>query len=210
MLNESATETRPQSSLAVGPRRRGVIAELVAAVEVAGGGPTPDAKTTARCIEAVDRLVDLRAEEAVHSLLWMILLTSDQQVLHEHIILRLPELGPRVLEPALAMARTDVSPDRGICRVLARLGIRDRRCLSAFGRVLEERPAVGAKLFAEYGDRRARGVLRAAMRKMLARSEKRRPREAMAELLRAYAGLGGMLSREMQARVTTWLEGAGD
>lgn len=52
-------------------------------------------------IHAVDLLVDLKATEAVDRMVRVLARTSWDDLLHDRILMRLPEFGAAVLEPAL-------------------------------------------------------------------------------------------------------------
>jgi hypothetical protein len=80
-------------------------------------------------IHAVDLLADLKASEAVEPMIRAVLAGDWDEILPDRATLRLPELGPAVLEPTLRALEEDISePGRDrLCDVIAKLGVRDER-----------------------------------------------------------------------------------
>ena len=62
-------------------------------------------------IHAVDLLVDLKADEAIEPMLRALVRTDWMSILHGLIIIRLPEFGAPVVEPALALLADAKDPD---------------------------------------------------------------------------------------------------
>ena len=85
-------------------------------------------------IHAVDLLVEMEAVEAIEPMLRVLAATTWDEVIHDRIVLRLPKLGPAVLEPALARIEPRMAPDLhdAICSVLAKLGVRDERVYAEY------------------------------------------------------------------------------
>ena len=147
-------------------------------------------------VAAVDRLVDLRAEEAIDDLLLHLVYPGAPKPLLDRITERLPELGAPVLEPALDyLAHACLRGRRRICAVLAKLDVPDRRCLVAFRQLLRDDAAAGARVLADYGDRRARGMLRKEIRKAAAMPEGHHARRELGALMQSYERLGGGVER---------------
>jgi len=139
----------------------------------------------------VDLLVDLKATEAIAPMLQALSELDLDDIMHSRIVVRLPDLGPAVLEPALAMlaeerALDDEDVDDGdvdddvvddedgddagvdetvsaLCEVLSKLGIKDERVFEALCWQFERGETWTAGAFANYGDKRALPILEAAL-----------------------------------------------
>ena len=117
-------------------------------------------------IHAVELLADLKAVDAIAPMLEMLAATDSDEIIHNRIQLRLPNIGLAVLEPALAKLpeRVEDKPYAALCEVLAKLGTKDERIWHALCRLFEADPVLGGILLADYGDTRAVPLLDAAIR----------------------------------------------
>src|SRR5262249_10515876 len=93
-----------------------------ASYDTAPGGGWPP-------IHAIDLLADLGALEAIPMMLRLLGDPGPLPLLHDRLLTRLHDLGPSVLEPALAAAtETDDAEYRAdIASIVAKLGVRDER-----------------------------------------------------------------------------------
>jgi len=157
--------------------------------------------TLERPIHAVDLLVDLKAVAAVGPMLDRLGVTDLDEVIHDHIALRLPEIGPAVLEPALARLppRAEDASYGSLCCVLAHLELEDERIYQALCNLLEADQVLGGILLADYGDTRALPLLEAAIRNF--EPDLTSPvRPDLVDLVESYEILGGPLPAELRAK----------
>jgi hypothetical protein len=82
-------------------------------------------------------------------------------ILHSRIVVRLPELGGAVLEPALAHIDRTTDPDvlHALACVIAALGVRDERIYAVLRQLFETDPIRTACCVAEYRDLRGLDLL---------------------------------------------------
>ena len=108
-------------------------------------------------VHAARLLGELRAADAVQPMLRLLADTDPMDVLHDRIILSLPEIGEPVVEPALRAYAGSDDPDfkASVASVLARTGVRDDRIFALLLENLRTAPSHGAGDLAEYGDERA-------------------------------------------------------
>ncbi len=162
-------------------------------------------------IHAADLLVDLKATDAIEPMLLALTETDFDDILYSRIVLRLPELGAAVLEPALAALAVegeegDGEDDtiHGLCEVLATLGIRDERIFEALRQVFERDMQFGAGMLASYGDPRALSLIEEAIANFEPDFTQRWSRSELVELLDAQERLGGVLAPDVRERHDGW------
>ena len=157
-------------------------------------------------IHAVDLLVDLRATEAIEPLLDALSDCEGDEILANRIVIRSPELGAAMLEPALARL-TDADDDEapGLCEILANLKIEDERIFETLKeRFLEDRQDFWVGLFATYGDRRALPLIDDAIAAFEPDLSDMMSRMELVELVDAHERLGGVLSPELREKIDGW------
>ena len=152
-------------------------------------------------IHAVDLLADLKAVAAVGPMLDRLAVTDFDEVIHDHIALRLPDIGPAVLEPALARlpARAEDAPYGSLCCVLAHLELEDERIYQALCTLFAADPVLGGILLADYGDTRALPLLDAAIRDFEP-DVTSAIHPDLVDLVESYEILGGPLPEELRAK----------
>jgi hypothetical protein len=184
-------------------------------------------------IHAVDLLVDLKATEAIGPMLDALGELDLDDIMHSRIVVRLPDLGPAVLEPALAMlaeeralddedvddgdvdddAVEDVDVDDGVvdevvvsalCEVLSKLGVKDERIFEALCWQFERGETWTAGAFANYGDKRAIPILEAAIAAFEPDFSYLYGGTDLMDLIESYESLGGVLSPELRSRFDGW------
>lgn len=166
-------------------------------------------------LHAVDLLIDLQATEAIVPMLQVYadeLGTLDDTDIDEmrsvRIMVRLPELGHAVLEPALAFIADHANDENAAyaaSKVLTQLGIKDERIFDAVRRVFEVDEVLGAGMLASYGDERGAGVIERALGMFEPDFSSEWSKACVGDLLLAHRELGGVLPRELHARVDGWL-----
>jgi hypothetical protein len=154
-------------------------------------------------IHAVDLLVDLGATEAIEPLLRALAESEWDEILHDRILLRLHDLGPAVLEAALAaLARTTDSEFRdAICYVLAELGVKDERIYAELCTLFDRDDTAGAGCFADYGDPRALPRIERALWEFDTEGRGTFGLMGLADLVEAYNELGGDMPPELGERI---------
>jgi hypothetical protein len=161
-------------------------------------------------IHAVELLVELRAVEAIETMLDVVFETEIEDGLHVTVVRGLSELGAdAVLAPTLRRLDEAVDPDvtSSLLEILTALGVKDERIYDAIGKVFEADPAAGAMHFGQYGDPRALPRLReriAALTLDTARPDPKaltRARSNMLDLLAAHQRLGGVLEGSLRRHV---------
>ena len=81
-------------------------------------------------VHAADLLVDLKATEAIEPMLHTLAELDFDDSLFNRVVVRLPELGAVVLEPALAFLadhEDDEDTVQSVCEVLGKLGVKDEQ-----------------------------------------------------------------------------------
>ena len=160
-------------------------------------------------IHAVDLLVDLKANEAIEPLLLALRESTFDDILFSRIVVRLPELGAPVLEPALAFLadnEDDADASHGLCEVLASLGIKDDRIFDALRNVFDQGEVqFGAGMLAAYGDSKALPLVVDAIASFTPDFKETWSRGDLVELLAAHERLGGVLPPELRERVDRWI-----
>ncbi len=154
-------------------------------------------------IHAVGLLVDLGAVEAIEPMLDILAETDWDTIIHDRIVLRLPELRAAVLEPALAriVPEMDEALRDNLCSILAELGVRDERVYAELCRAFERDETLGAVRFADYGDPRALPLLARALLEFEPDWESPFGLIGLADLVDAHERLGAPLPAELRAHV---------
>ena len=156
-------------------------------------------------IHAVGLLVDLGSAEAVEPLLRALRASDWSEILHDRILLRLHELGPVVLEPALREAKVARTENEdfhdALCAVLAELGVKDERIWVELRSRFERDEVGGALCFGDYGDPRALPLLERAIRHFEPEDHGQFGLVSLADLVEAHDRLGGTLPDEVLEHV---------
>jgi hypothetical protein len=157
-------------------------------------------------IHAVDLLVDLGSAAAVKPLLHILQATDWNEILHDRILLRLHELGPAVLEPALRdaqAARTEGDEDShdALCAVLAELGVKDERIWVELCSRFERDDDGGALCFGDYGDPRALPLIEQAIRNFESDEHGQFALTCLATLVDEHDRFGASLPDDLLERV---------
>jgi hypothetical protein len=163
-------------------------------------------------IHAVDLLADLKATEAIEPMLDALPELTFDDILYSRIVTRLPDLGPAVVEPALAVLSdeqeqgedTDEETVSGICEVLAKLGVKDERVFEALCWAFKRGEPWTASAFAIYGDKRAVPILEAAIATFEPDFGRAWGGVELMDLVEPYENLGGVLPPDVRARVDGW------
>lgn len=161
----------------------------------AGGGWPP--------IHAVGLLADLKATEAVEPMLRLLCETSWDHIIHDRLILRLHELGPAVIEPALAILDKGPSEDvrHSVCCVLAEVGVRDPRIYAHLCAFFDEDEALGATCLSDYGDPAALALLEAAIEDFEPNFEVSYGLMGLNDLVESFQRLGGVMPEDVREHV---------
>jgi hypothetical protein len=159
-------------------------------------------------VHAADLLIDLKAVEAIEPMLHLLAETDFEDVLYNRVVVRLPELGSAVLEPALTFL-ADKADDEDIvmsvCEVLAKLGVKDERIFEALSEVFEPgNEPLTAGLLAAYGDPRALPLIEDAILSFEPDLTSLLSRSDLIELLDAQERLGGFLASDVRERIDDW------
>jgi hypothetical protein len=174
-------------------------------IEILTTGDDDSANSGWPAIHAVGLLVDLHAEAAIESMLDVLVETDFTHIVHDRIILRLPELGAAVLEPAVARLdeadEDDEDAIHSLGVVLSQLGVKDERVFHFLCDVFDDDPSFGTMLLADYGDARALPMVADAIREFEPDFASPFWRVAFADMREAYERLGGVLEGELAARV---------
>jgi hypothetical protein len=166
-------------------------------------------------IHAIDLLIDLQSEEAIVPMLAALadyFCSPDFREVDEtfsvRLTSRLPELGRRVLEPALAFLAENEDRDGavyGTCDVLVELGIKDPRIFEALIKAFEADAVLGAGMFADYGDPRATVWIGQALAAIAPGPASEWERTSVKDLLHAFDQLEGELPPDVRRRLEVWL-----
>jgi hypothetical protein len=189
--------------LSLGPA---VVPELVALLEdddasmedAPGDGWPP--------IHAVSLLAELRATEGVEPMLRALVRTDWMAILHDRVLLRLPEFGAIVVEPALSLLEGERDRDvrDSLCCVLAKAGVRDDRIYRALCEAFEASDRFAAPLLADYGDPAARSLVLDAIDRFDSTPEDLGAPSDLGTLVESAEMLGGPLPADLQAGVDHW------
>ncbi len=156
-------------------------------------------------IHAVGLLVDLKATEAVEPMLRLLCETSWGHIIHDRVVVRLPEFGQSVLEPALAILDRGVPEDvhHAICCVLANLGVRDARIFAHLCTLFDEDELSGALVLGDYGDPAALPILEGAIEDFEPDFESPSGLGGLADLVESFEMLGGVKTDALRVHVAT-------
>lgn len=160
-----------------------------------GGGWPP--------IHAVGLLADLKATEAIGSMLRLLCETDWDAIIHDRIIVRLPELGPAVVEPALAILNRGAPEDvhHAVCCVLAKIGVRDARTYAHLCALFDAEEALGATCLADYGDPAALPILEGALEDFEPDFDSPYGLSGLGDLVESFELLGGVMTPELRERL---------
>ncbi len=160
-----------------------------------GGGWPP--------IHAVDLLADLKATEAAEPMLRVLSETSWQDIIHDRLVQRLAELGPSVVEPALAILERGVREEvlHAVCCVLSDVGVRDPRIYAQLCALFEANAVFGASCFSDYGDATALPLLEGAIKRFRPKLDSPFGLMDLNELVDSFDRLGGELSDELKQHI---------
>jgi hypothetical protein len=151
------------------------------------------------------RLLCARGDaRAIEPLLRVLVDGDELDRLGNDIELHLPELGPAVLEPALAAyaAHTDGGVRNRLLGVLCSLDVSDERVFALLVDELGRVPGLAAGCLAEIGDRRALAPLARALDALEPQADASPlSNDAIVELASAIEELGGTLTRAQQAKL---------
>jgi SEC-C motif-containing protein len=154
-------------------------------------------------IHAVALLGELRAQEAIGPMVYLLPQLDPQDALYSEVIQALPALGPGVVKPALErLVAEDTHDGRiGLSEVLIKLGARDERLFEILLQFLKEETDIGAGFLANYGDPRALEPLRETFDEFeFETQESPLVNQALIELREAIQRLGGELTSAQQAK----------
>jgi len=168
--------------------------EALLAETAPGGGWTP--------IHAVDLLGELRAVDAIEAMVRVLAGTDSLDIVHDRILMRLPEIGAPVVEPVLRAYADSTDEDfrLSMAAVLSRAGVRDERIFALLVDRLDNDPSAEAHHLVDYGDRRALPHLHRALdRCVIASDVIPFANQDLIELRAAIEGLGGVLTAEQRA-----------
>jgi len=156
-----------------------------------GGGWPP--------IHAVGLLADLKATEAIGPMLRLLCETDWGAIIHDRIIVRMHELGPEVVEPALAVLDKGVSEDvhHAICCVLAKVGVRDPRIYAHLCTLFDKEETFGATCLADYGDSAALPILEGALEDFEPDLESPYELSGLGDLIESFERLGGVVTHDL-------------
>jgi hypothetical protein len=149
---------------------------------------------------AVGLLVDLKANEGIEPMLELLRDTEFDAVVHHRILVRLPELGIPVVEPALQLleeTRDNEDATRSLCHLLSELGVEDERIFDALTKLFENDAILGSMSFSSYGDSRALPLIRASIANFQPDFASDDWSADLHELLHSYEALDGIVDEEL-------------
>lgn len=154
-------------------------------------------------VHAVDCLVDLRATRALAAMLQTLVESDPDELVHERLLDRLPDLGEDLVEPALGLLEQfdDPATVDALATVLANAGVHDDRIWSLLLEIFGDDPAVGATLLADYGDPRALPLVGQALASYRADAGYALARVELEEIAEAYEALGGTIDEAVAAKL---------
>ena len=154
-------------------------------------------------IHAVNLLAELKATEAVEPMLRLLCETNWDDIIHDRIVLHLAEIGPSVVEPALAILEGGVPEDvhHSICCVLAEVGVRDPRIYAQLCTLFDANQVFGATCLSAYGDPAALPILEGAIEDFEPNFDSPIGLMDLNELIDSYERLGGELSEDLRQNV---------
>jgi hypothetical protein len=154
-------------------------------------------------IHAVDLLVDLKAEAAIGPMLRILAEMDWDFIIFDRIVLRLPELGAPVLEPALALlAEAPPGPfPESLCAILSNLGVRDERVFEELRTRFALNPDMGCGWLGDYGDERARPLLEQEIENTVPDADSGFGLHPLVDLVEAYERVAGTLPDSLRTLV---------
>jgi hypothetical protein len=157
-------------------------------------------------IHAVELLSALKADEAIDPMLRALVRTDWMSILHDRILMRLPDFGAAVTEPALVLlAEADDREVRhSLCAVLSKIGARDDRVYEALCREFDDDPSFASSFFYDYGDPAALPLLLRAIEEFKPDFSSLFRATNLANLVEAFEKLGGTMPADLQDRVDGW------
>jgi hypothetical protein len=152
-------------------------------------------------IHAVGLLVDLKAEAAILPMLRVLAETDWDHIIHDRIVLRLPELGAPVLEPALSMLAEDPRDDlaESLCAIASQLGVRDERVFEHLVSRFPECPEMASCWLADYGDPRGVALIEEGIRSLDPEEDAEFGPVLLRDLISSYERLAGVLPKDLRA-----------
>jgi hypothetical protein len=142
-------------------------------------------------IHAVGLLADLKDPAAIEPMLDMLEETDWDLIIHDRIVIRLPDFGRMALEPLLA--RIDETEDDArhstLCSILSELGVKDERAFQALCDAFESDVILGASSLAQYGDPRGLPMIGDAIEEFDIRWDSPAPVYGLEDLVEAYESL---------------------
>ena len=157
-------------------------------------------------IHAVELLADLKAIEAIVPMLHAVVDTDWSDILHDRIIQRLPEFGPDVFEPVMALLGETADPEsrRSLCVIAAKLGVRGPELFDILRAEFVEDETFGSMLFHDYGDPAALPDVLEAIEHFEPNFESLSVASDLTELVETYEHLGGVLPDRLRERNDGW------
>ena len=154
-------------------------------------------------IHAVNLLAELKAPEAITPMLEALADASWEEVIHARLVVRLPDFGPAVVEPALAILADaeDPSTRHSLCCVLSKLGVQDDRIFDSLCDLFDDDEALGAMCLSDYGDAAALPILEGAIEDFELHYEDPESIPRLEDLVSAHDALGGHLPYDLRERV---------
>ena len=161
-------------------------------------------------VHAATLLGEMNHIESIPNLLAVLGEVEWETYLANAVTNALAEMGPAVVDPALAAYTTAKTQDVrfSLCEVLTCCGAQDERIYALLTKFFNDDPDLGATLFSIYGDARAMPMLA----EKLAEHEAAHPDAAWApddlpsELAASIVELGGKLTEGQQAKLEAVLE----
>ncbi len=131
--------------------------------------------------------------------------TNWEHIIHDRIVQRLAELGPPVVEPALAILEQGAPEDvhHAICCVLADVGVRDPRIYAQLCALFDANEVFGATCLSAYGDEAALPLLEGAIEDFEPNFDSPIGLMDLNELIDSHERLGGELSEDLEKNVAT-------
>lgn len=159
-------------------------------------------------VHAVEMLAALKAPAAIEPMLRLLSDTTPDDIVHDLIVRRLPDLGGAALEPVLAclaqIAGDETEDDDArapLYAILARLGVKDDRIFASLVSLESKDSALAAMYFADYGDARALPRLRKLIMEQAPDFASDHFHTDFRELLHDFERLGGLIEGELRVRV---------
>lgn len=154
-------------------------------------------------IHAVSLLAELRAPEAIRPMLEILAGASWEEILHSRLVVRLPDFGAAVVEPALEILANAEEPSarHSLCCVLSKVGVHDDRIFDSLCDLFDDDEALGAMCFADYGDDEALPILEGAIGDFALDPDDAESMYRLRDLESAYEALGGRMPEVLRQRV---------